>query len=130
MITNDDNEPIANINVTPFVDIILVVLIIFMVTTPMLVRSSLEVQLPQAASGMESTPSPIHVTLDQYGQIDLNGQRVTQEQLQNEVLAITQTNPNTQAIISADENTPHGTVIAIIDAVKTAGVSQLAIGVQ
>ena len=124
---SDENEPISTINVTPFVDIVLVVLIIFMVTTPALVKSYLEVQLPTAASGVQSPPSPLNITLDQNGQIDLNGQEVTREELQNKIRAIVQENPNTQAIISADRDMPHGDVIAIIDIIKTIGINKFAI---
>ena len=126
MITNED-EPISNINVTPFVDVVLVILIIFMVTAPMIVKSSLEVQLPKAASGIQSSPSPLTVTLDRDGQIDINGQRISKSQLQDEVSLIIQNNPNTQAIISADKDISHGEVIAIIDIIKTAGISKFAI---
>lgn len=126
MTTNED-EPISTINVTPFVDVVLVILIIFMVTAPMIVKSSLEVQLPKAASGIQSSPSPLTVTLDQDGQIDINGQRISRNQLQDEVSLIIQDNPNTQAIISADKDISHGEVIAVIDIIKTAGVSKFAI---
>ena len=127
MMTTDENEPIATINVTPFVDVVLVILIIFMVTAPMLVKSSLEVQLPKATSSVQSSPSPLTVTLDQNGQIDLNGQRISKNQLQDKVNLIIQNDPNVQAIISADKDISHGQVIAIIDVIKTAGVSKFAI---
>ena len=124
---NDENEPISTINVTPFVDIVLVVLIIFMVTTPALVKSYLEVQLPKAASGSQSPPSPLNITLNENGQIDLNGQQVARENLQNEIQAIAQENPNTQAIISADRDMPHGEVVTIIDIIKKSGINKFAI---
>ncbi len=127
MMMNDENEPIAAINVTPFVDIVLVVLIIFMVTTPVLVKSYLEVQLPKAASVSQSPPSPLNITLSQDGQIDLNGQEVTKEELQSKVRVMIQENPNTQAIISADRDMPHGDVIAIIDTIKRVGINKFAI---
>ena len=127
MMLSDENEPIAAINVTPFVDIVLVVLIIFMVTTPALVKSYLEVQLPKAASGSQSPPSPLNITLSQDGQIGLNGQEVTREELQNRVKVMIQENPNIQAIISADRDMPHGDVIAIIDTIKRVGINKFAI---
>ena len=124
---NDENEPISAINVTPFVDIVLVVLIIFMVTTPALVKSYLEVQLPKAASGSQSPPSPLNITLSQDGQIGLNGQEVTREQLQSRIRVMIQKNPNTQAIISADRDMLHGEVIGIIDIIKRSGINKFAI---
>jgi biopolymer transport protein ExbD len=59
-ISGDDDEPISQINVTPFVDIILVVLIIFMVTTPIIMKPSINVNLPKAASGEQTSPSLHH----------------------------------------------------------------------
>ena len=127
MMINDENEPISTINVTPFVDIVLVVLIIFMVTTPALVKSYLEVQLPKAASGAQPPPSPLNITLNENGQIDLNGQQVTRENLQSKIQAIIRESPNVQAIISADRNMPHGEVITIIDIIRTSGINKFAI---
>ena len=127
LLSTNENEPIANINVTPFVDIILVVLIIFMVTTPMIVQPSLEVQLPKAVSSYDSHPSPLTITLNQEGQIDLNGEILTQDQLPQRVRAMSQTNPELQAVISADKDVAHGHVITIIDIVKNAGVRKFAI---
>ena len=127
LLSTNENEPIANINVTPFVDIILVVLIIFMVTTPMIVQPSLEVQLPKAVSSYDSHPSPLTITLNQEGQIDLNGEILTQDQLPQRVRAMSQTNPELQAVIAADKDLAHGHVITIIDIVKNAGVRKFAI---
>ena len=127
MMINDENEPISAINVTPFVDIVLVVLIIFMVTTPALVKSYLEVELPKAASGSQSPPSPLNITLNQSGQINFNGQEVTREELQSKIKIMVQKNSNTQAIISADRDMLHGEVIAIIDIIKTSGINKFAI---
>jgi biopolymer transport protein ExbD len=60
MNTSDSNEVISDINVVPLVDIILVVLIIFMVTAPMIMKPSINVNLPKAASGDKSTPTPMN----------------------------------------------------------------------
>ena len=95
-ISTQNNEPISNINVTPFVDIVLVVLIIFMVTTPMMMQPSLEVQLPKAVSANQAPPSLLNITLNPDGQIDFNGQIVTQDQLQEHVRTMSQENPHLQ----------------------------------
>jgi biopolymer transport protein ExbD len=72
---SDDDEPIAEINVIPLVDVILVVLIIFMVTAPLVLRPSIEINLPRAASGeeMKSTTQPLNITLTPQGALYLNG---------------------------------------------------------
>ena len=126
-ISTQNNEPISHINVTPFVDIILVVLIIFMVTTPMMMQSSLEVQLPKAVSANQAPLPPLNITLNPNGQMDLNGQVVTQEQLHERVREMSQANPRLQAVIAADKDVLHGQVIVVIDIVKNAGVNKFAI---
>ena len=69
-----DDDAIAEINIVPFVDIILVVLIIFMVTTPFIMKPSINVNLPKAASGEESSPAKLNVSITNDGQLTLNGQ--------------------------------------------------------
>src|SRR5271163_3618083 len=72
-ITGDNDEPIADINIVPFVDIILVTLIIFMVTTPFIMKPSINVNLPKAGSGDDTTPSELSLTITADGHVSLNG---------------------------------------------------------
>jgi len=125
-----EDEPISDINVTPFVDIILVVLIIFMVTTPMIMQPSIKVQLPKAASGEESTPSQLTVTIAADGTIDVNGEVMNDESLGAKARSSLAENPDIQAIISADKDVAHGKVIGVIDAIKSAGIFKFAITTQ
>ena len=122
----DEDEPIAEINIVPFVDIILVVLIIFMVTTPLIMKPSIKVQLPEAASGEKSTPSKFNVSISAAGAIALNGEASTIEAINSYAKSLA-SNKETQAIIAADKDITHGTVISVIDAIKSGGVSRFAI---
>ncbi len=122
-----DDEPISSINVTPFVDIILVVLIIFMVTTPMIMQPSIKIQLPKAVSGEESVPSQLTVAVAADGKIQVNGKEITLEALNERARSSIAENPEVQAIISADQDVSHGRVISVIDAIKTAGILKFAI---
>src|SRR3954468_5864252 len=72
-IAGDNDEPIADINIVPFVDIILVVLIIFMVTTPFIMKPSININLPKAGSGDDTTPSELTVSISADGKVSLNG---------------------------------------------------------
>jgi biopolymer transport protein ExbD len=126
----NNDEPIAEINVVPLVDIILVVLIIFMVTAPMIMKPSIDVKLPKAASGKETAPTKLNVAVTKDGAIQLNGQKITLDALQAEAEKLREQNPEIQAIISADQSVPHGEVIAVIDKVKLAGVTKFAISVE
>lgn len=125
-----DDEPIAEINVVPLVDIILVVLIIFMVTAPMIMKPNIEVQLPKAASGTDSKPSLLSVTVQKEGRILVNGKETPVEQVQSQVEDLLVSEPDLQAIIAADQDVPHGKVIEVIDKIKLAGVVKFAISVE
>ncbi|MBC85766.1 MAG: biopolymer transporter ExbD [Bdellovibrionaceae bacterium] len=129
-ISGEEDDPIAEINIVPFVDIILVVLIIFMVTTPLIMKPSINVNLPEAASGEDSTPSKLNISISSNGEIRLNGTVTDSEGVKSESEKLSAQAPNSQAIISADKNVPHGTVVSIIDAVKSGGVKKFAITID
>lgn len=126
----DGDEAIADINVVPLVDIILVVLIIFMVTAPMIMKPSINVNLPKAASGEQTTPSQLSITLNAQGKLTLNGAASDEGAVSEKAKAEVAANPEVQAIIAADKDVPHGNVVRIIDLVKTAGVKKFAISID
>src|ERR1700729_2875962 len=114
----DNDEPIADINIVPFVDIILVVLIIFMVTTPFIMKPSINVNLPKAGSGDDTTPSELTVSITADGHVSLNGKPSNEAAITAYSKELAIKKPEVQAIISADKEVTHGRVVAIIDAVK------------
>jgi biopolymer transport protein ExbD len=126
----DADEPIAEINIVPFVDIILVILIIFMVTTPLIMKPSINVNLPKAASGDETTPSKLGITITKTGQVLLNGEESSEEAIKAYATDMSAKKPDVQAIISADKDVPHGQVVGVIDAVKSGGVKKFAITID
>ncbi|MBK9324101.1 MAG: biopolymer transporter ExbD [Bdellovibrionaceae bacterium] len=128
--TDLDNEAIADINVVPLVDIILVVLIIFMVTAPMFIKPTINVNLPKAASGDQTAPSKLNIALTADGRINLNGSFVEEQAVQQRALEEVAKNSDVQAIISADKDVPHGRVVGLLDVVKTAGVKKFAISIE
>ncbi len=127
---SNEDEPISDINVTPLVDVTLVLLIIFMVTTPMIMKPSINVSLPKAGSSDQSSPGELNITITKSGQVYANGEVVTDEGLKNSALTLLKTKPELQAMISADKETPHGIVINVIDIVKSAGVKKFAINIE
>lgn len=129
-ISGEDDAPIAEINIVPFVDIILVVLIIFMVTTPFIVKPSININLPKAASGEETVPSQMNLTISPKGETFLNGDPVSDEEISQMAKESLAQNPDIQAIISADRDVPHGRVITVIDLVKSAGITKFAISID
>lgn len=126
----DDNDVMADMNVVPLVDIILVVLIIFMVTAPMFMKPTINVNLPKAASGDQTAPSKLNIALTADGRINLNGTFVDEAAVKAKALEELAKNTEVQAIISADKDVPHGKVIALLDIVKGAGVKKFAISID
>jgi biopolymer transport protein ExbD len=127
--SSDDDGMIAGINVTPFVDICLVLLIIFMVTAKYIVsKPQIPVDLPRASSGQNSQDqATMTVTIDRTGQIFVDTQRVTE----GELLAIARQrkaqNRDVRAVISADRNVPHGRFVFVVDTIRNAEISRFAI---
>lgn len=126
----DQDEMMSEINVVPLVDVILVVLIIFMVTAPMIMKPSINVNLPKAASGEATTPSKLNITIGTDGKLNLDGEAVEDAQVQAKALEEVSKNPDIQAIISADKDVPHGRVVSVLDIVKGAGVKKFAISID
>src|SRR5690349_23475881 len=110
----DDEEMITDINVTPLVDIVLVLLIVLMVTSSYLVNKAINVELPKAATGETTTPT-LSISLDVAGKLYLDGQVVSLSELQQKIRTAYQTDPDVKAIISADGRVTHAQVIAVID---------------
>ena len=127
---DDSGRMITEINVTPLVDITLVLLIIFMVTTTYIVNPSIKVDLPKAMSGTDQTRTTLALTLTKDGQLYLNGDLSDEAQVAKQIAAELPKNPDLQAIIAADKIVPHGSVVHIIDFVKRAGVRKFAINVD
>jgi biopolymer transport protein ExbD len=128
--SQDDDDIIVGINVTPLVDIVLVLLIIFMVTATYIVRASIEVDLPRAAHGGESTGTLLSVVITRDGTLYLDGVQRTEEELVARSREAVAANPEARAIISADKGALHGAVVRVIDVVKGAGISRFAINIE
>jgi biopolymer transport protein ExbD len=128
----DDGE-ITGINVTPLVDVMLVLLVVFMVTSTYIVQQSIQVQLPKAATG-ENTPKVKNLAfvLDKSGIMFLDGKPISLEDIAVRVQAEKSADPNVQlqALVAADKETPHGFVVSLIDAVRRQGITDLAINVE
>ena len=127
----DDPGPmIVNINVTPLVDITLVLLIIFMVTASYIVSPAIRVDLPKAASGTEQQRTALGLTLTRQGALFLNGAPSTDDAVLRYIGAELPRNPDLQAVIAADRAVPHGDVVHLIDVVRRAGIRRFAINVD
>ena len=121
---------IVDINVTPLVDITLVLLIIFMVTASYIVSPAIKVDLPKAASGSAEAKSTLSLTLMKDGALYLNGERANDGLVNKFIADSLPRTPDLQAVIAADRTVPHGDVVHLIDLVKRAGVRRFAINVD
>jgi biopolymer transport protein ExbD len=126
----EEDDVIAEINVVPFVDIVLVLLITFMLTSSAIVRASIAVELPTAASAGAAVSSTLNIVLDAQGKLYLDGREITQKALAAHVARVSWQEKDVQAVISADKSVDYGQVVQVIDLVKSNGVKAFALNIQ
>jgi biopolymer transport protein TolR len=120
-----NNQFMSEINVTPFVDVMLVLLIIFMVTAPMMVQG-VDVDLPKAtAKALESSEDRLVISIDETLNVFINDQVVSVEFLTQKLGAILENLESKNVYLRADKKVPYGIVINVISKIKKAGVDSL-----
>ncbi len=118
------------INVTPLVDVMLVLLVIFMVTAPIL-QQGVAVDLPRAELGpLEGNEIPLVVSLTRDGELYLNEQKLTRAQLVNELGGVAEESSDESVYIRADESLPYGEVISVMAAIREAGIRNVGMVTQ
>jgi biopolymer transport protein ExbD len=135
---NGEEGVFSDINITPLTDIFLVLLIIFMVTSSVIVQNAgggakagLKVNLPKGGAAdvvPQASDLPVAVLSD--GRLVLGGDVVTPEELKKALDEARAKSPDTLVIVQADEGVPHGKVVEVMEMAKAAGLAQLAIGVR
>lgn len=124
-----DEDSISGINITPLVDVVLVLLIIFLITAPVIYQSAIKVQLPKAKTGETATKSPLSFSITKEGAL-LWGQDKTDWSALATKLATLGNISQETASISADEATPHGIVIRLVDVLRQGGLTHFALNVE
>jgi biopolymer transport protein TolR len=119
----------AEINITPFTDVVLVLLIIFMIATPFIYQSSMNVQLPQASKSEETTRDMI-VTINSRGEVFLDHTKMDLTTLKTRLSAAVKSKPNTSVIINGDKNVRYDSVIQVMDVLTRAGVKNPGLGIE
>ena len=128
--TGGDDDVIANINVTPLVDIVLVLLIVFMVTTSYIVRQQIQVDLPRAASGEAETQSTLTFQVTKEGNFLLDGEETSLKAIGQQVAARVEREPELRAAIAADDKVDYGRVVDLIDTIKANGLDAFALNIE
>lgn len=131
--SNDDEEIITAINVTPLVDVVLVLLIILMVTASYIASRSIPMDLPQASTGGPTqTPRTLAISVDQNGALFLDAERIEEEALRARVRAYVRDvgEAEARATIAADARVAHGQVVRVIDLLRRERVAHFAINVR
>src|SRR5688572_1247623 len=127
---SEEEDEITGINVTPLVDITLVLLIIFMVTASFIVRETVEVDLPRAAHGGETVQGLVNVVMDKDANLFFDGAPVDEALLKSMIDGALQKDKDTRAIITADQTLNYGRVMHLIDVVKGQGIAKFALNIQ
>ena len=126
-----DDEGINEINITPFVDVVLVLLVIFMVTAPVMIKEGLKVNLPKTlTSDLLTKAAVVGVAITKEGQIFLNGRLFSEQGLTEELKKIKNVSSDTNFLISADVDSRHGDLVRFIDLLKKNGLNRFALQVE
>jgi len=125
-----DDDVISSINIIPFVDIVLVLLIIFMVTSTAIVKAAIKVDLPKAANAGNSVATTLNLVITKEREIFLDGDPVTRDEAGSRIRQKVEEAPDLQVVISADKLLPYGEVVRFIDFVKGNGVQTFALNIE
>ena len=124
----DDDAMISEINITPFVDVVLVLLVVFMVTAGFIVNKGVSIELPQAATAEKlNLQRTFNILVSKEGNIMLDGVPVTPEELKSKGADAKAKGDKVVAMISADKGTIYSYVVGVMDALRTVGISEFAL---
>lgn len=127
---HDSDGMVTGINVTPLVDITLVLLIIFMVTAHFVNDSALKIQLPKAAAAEAIPPASLTVSAGKTGELSIAGQKLDLNALKLRMTHEVRQNPQVRVLVAADESLVYRNIVAILDTIKAAGVSRVALSAE
>jgi biopolymer transport protein ExbD len=128
-IANGDDELITGINVTPLVDVVLVLLVILMVTAGYVVARGLPLELPRAATG-ETAPRTLTISITREGHTYLDGAAIGRAEFAARVRAVARADPEVRAAIAADGRAAHADVVKVIDLLRRASITRFSLNVD
>lgn len=127
--TPPEDDMITGINVTPLVDVVLVLLIILMVTASYIVSKAIPMDLPNAKTG-ESAAAPLTISVDKHERLYLEGEPVSEGELERAAGMASRQDPDARAMIAADGTAQHKSVVRVIDLLRRSGIGKFAINVN
>jgi len=119
----------AEINITPFTDVVLVLLIIFMIATPFIYQSSLKIQLPKGSKSVEN-PRDIIITINAQGDVFLEDVKLDLRTLKYRLSAMMKGKPDTSVIINGDKEVKYNAVMEVMDILTQSGVKNPGLGIE
>lgn len=128
--SDDSDAPITGINVTPLVDVVLVLLIIFMATAPIIARRAIKVEVPKVSKADKAATDALAIGMDGARELTLAGKAVSRDELKRVLTAAVAMRPDQAVTISADKTLSYGDVADLLDAVRSAGVRKLGLEVR
>jgi biopolymer transport protein ExbD len=126
----DENNKNLEINMTPLIDVVFLLLIFFMVSTTFVYTNSLKVNLPKAKGESVETKKNINIVITKQGVITVDGQQVSKLTFSAKLKELYNKNPNATVIIQADKDSRHGDVVFVMDESKKAGYDRFAIAAE
>lgn len=126
----DQDEMITGINITPMVDVILVLLVVFMITAPTLYESGIKLDLPKALTGEQIGKITLRFNLLNNNTIVLDNREVTKEEVPGLIKKALELDPLTDAVVAGDRSLSLGYVIEFVDSIKISGIPRVAMAVE
>ena len=125
-----DDDEISNINITPMVDIMLVLLVIFMVTANFLKKESININLPKVTASDPNIAESVQIAVTKEGKVLLEGDEVNSEKLVNTLSKKSKLRPNMRVTLSADERLSYGSLAQVMGLIRKSGVTKIALSVK
>ena len=128
--SDENNNIVSEINIIPFVDIVLVILIIFLIISPAIINPGFDINLPKAQTAKKPENVKALLSIDIDGVVYLNRKPLQEKELTRELKKFVAKDKNMKVVIAADGNVAHGNVISLIDLIRKAGVRRFAVSVE
>ncbi|WGL59980.1 biopolymer transporter ExbD [Pigmentibacter sp. JX0631] len=123
-----DEDPIVDINITPFVDVVLVLLVIFMVTAHFIVNKGMKLELPKATTAEQlENQKTFNISIGKSGEFMLDGKSTSVDELKTVARDATKNKAKVVAMISADKEAVYNSVVVVMDALRSEGVTDFAL---